>query len=90
MEVFNKGILERCIKLYSDRMSSLNLPMSEEDLQRAHEASRGAAMQVFDEQHFGHHHAKRSIEQLDDDINKVESFSCKISLLVMKWRICRS
>lgn len=73
VEVFNKGIIERCIKLYSDRMSSLNLPMSEEDLQRAHEASKGAAMKAFDEQHFGHHHAKRSIEQLDDDINKVHN-----------------
>ncbi|KAI5680199.1 hypothetical protein M9H77_01426 [Catharanthus roseus] len=71
VDVFNKGILERCLKLYSDRMNSLNLPMSEEDLQRAHGASREAAMKVFDEQHFGHHHAKRSVEQLDDEINKV-------------------
>ncbi len=28
-------------------------------------------MQAFDEQHFGRHHAKKSVEQLDEEIEKV-------------------
>ncbi|KAK4382706.1 Guanylate-binding protein 4 [Sesamum angolense] len=71
VEVFNKGILERCLKLYSSRMSNLGLPTSEESLQRAHEGSSKAAMVAFDEQHFGRHHAKKSAEQLVEEIEKV-------------------
>lgn len=71
MEVFNKGILERCLKLYSERMGKLHFPLPEEKLQEAHEKSRGEAMQAFDEQHFGRHHAKKSVEQLDEEIQKV-------------------
>ncbi|KAL2238814.1 UNVERIFIED_CONTAM: Guanylate-binding protein 4 [Sesamum indicum] len=71
VEVFNKGILERCLKLYSSRMSNLGLPTSEESLQRAHEGSSKAAMEAFDEQHFGRHHAKKSAEQLVEEIEKV-------------------
>ncbi|KAJ8749472.1 hypothetical protein K2173_025667 [Erythroxylum novogranatense] len=71
VEVFNKGILERCLKLYSDAMSKLHLPLSEKSLQDAHESSREEAMKVFDEQHFGRHHAKRSVVQLDEELEQV-------------------
>ncbi|KAI9080341.1 hypothetical protein K1719_037735 [Acacia pycnantha] len=71
VEVFNKGILERCLKLYSERMAKLHFPLPEESLQEAHEKSRGDAMQAFDEQHFGRHHAKKSVDQLDEEIQKV-------------------
>ncbi|KAA8543306.1 hypothetical protein F0562_021199 [Nyssa sinensis] len=71
VEVFNKGILERCLKLYSDSMSKLALPLSEQFLQKAHEGSREEVMKAFDAQHFGHRHAKRSVEQLDEEIDKV-------------------
>ncbi|XVF32478.1 hypothetical protein REPUB_Repub17cG0086300 [Reevesia pubescens] len=71
VEVFNKGILERCLKLYSERMGKLGLPMPEQSLQDAHERSREEAMKSFDEQHFGRHHAKRSAEQLDEEMKEV-------------------
>lgn len=71
VEVFNKGVLERCMKLYSDRMVKLSLPLSEESLQRSHEGFREETMKVFDEQHFGRHHAKKSVEKLDEEIDKV-------------------
>ncbi|XP_059433258.1 uncharacterized protein LOC132166458 [Corylus avellana] len=71
VEVFNKGILERCMKLYSENMAKLHLPHTEQDLQDAHERSREVAMQVFDEQHFGRHHANKSVMQLDEEIQKV-------------------
>eukprot|EP00268_Persea_americana_P042446 TRINITY_DN4247_c0_g1_i7.p1 TRINITY_DN4247_c0_g1~~TRINITY_DN4247_c0_g1_i7.p1 ORF type:complete len:606 (-),score=119.34 TRINITY_DN4247_c0_g1_i7:352-2169(-) len=71
VEVFNKAILERCLKLYNERMDGLVLPLSEPMLQQAHEESREAAMKVFDAQHFGRHHAKQSISQLDERILKV-------------------
>lgn len=71
VEVFNKGILERCLNLYSENMAKLRLPHTEQDLQEAHKRSRDAAMQVFDGQHFGRHHAKKSVMQLDEEIQKV-------------------
>ncbi|KAK6141617.1 hypothetical protein DH2020_024652 [Rehmannia glutinosa] len=71
VEVFNKGILERCLKLYNVRMGNLGLPTSEESLQQAHEGSKEAAMVAFDEQHFGRHHAKKSAEKLIEEIEKV-------------------
>ncbi|XP_011042440.1 PREDICTED: guanylate-binding protein 4-like isoform X1 [Populus euphratica] len=71
VEVFNKGILERCLKLYSEMMAKLPLPLSEKSLQNVHENSKGEAMKSFDEQHFGRHHAKRSVMQLDEEIEKV-------------------
>ncbi|KAF5937431.1 hypothetical protein HYC85_024937 [Camellia sinensis] len=71
VEVFNKGVLERCMKLYSDRMAKLSLPLSEESLQRSQEGFREETMKVFDEQHFGRHHAKKSVEKLDEEIDKV-------------------
>ncbi|KAK4357444.1 hypothetical protein RND71_023054 [Anisodus tanguticus] len=71
VEVFNKGILERCLNLYNERMSSVVLPMPGESLQNAHEEHKQAAMNVFDEQHFGRHHAKKSVDKLDEEIEKV-------------------
>ncbi|XVE77846.1 hypothetical protein DITRI_Ditri13aG0095900 [Diplodiscus trichospermus] len=71
VEVFNKGILERCIKLYNERMGKLGLPMPEQSLQDVHERSREEAMTAFDEQHFGHRHAERSAVQLDEEIKEV-------------------
>lgn len=71
MEFFNKGIVERCLKLYQERMSYLGLPTSEELLQQAHEGSKKVAMKAFDEQHFGRHYAKRSAEKLVEEIEEV-------------------
>ncbi|KAK9747695.1 hypothetical protein RND81_02G009400 [Saponaria officinalis] len=71
VEVFNKKIVERCLKLYSERMSLLKLPLTEVSLRGAHEESRDAAMRAFEEQHFGRHHAMKSVEQLDEEIQKV-------------------
>lgn len=71
VEVFNKGILERCLKLYSERMSKLRLPLPKHSLEEAHEGSTEAAKKTFDEQHFGRHHAKKSVEKLDEEIQKV-------------------
>ncbi|KAF7818376.1 guanylate-binding protein 4 isoform X1 [Senna tora] len=71
VEVFNKGILERCIKLYNEKMAKYGLPLNVESLQVAHERCRGEAIELFDEQHFGRHHAKKSVIQLDEKIQKV-------------------
>ncbi|CAI0385652.1 unnamed protein product [Linum tenue] len=71
VEVFNKAILERCLKIYSEGMAKINLPLTEEAVQDAHGRSRERSMKVFDEQHFGRHHAKRSVMQLDEEIDKV-------------------
>ncbi|KAI3668088.1 hypothetical protein L6452_43163 [Arctium lappa] len=71
VEVFNKKILERCVKLYEDSMSKVPLPTSEQSLQSIHEASRSEAFKVFEEQHFGRHHAKKSVEALNEDIEKM-------------------
>lgn len=71
VEVFNKGIIERCLKLYSEKMATLDLPLSEESLHGVHDRSRDEVMKVFDQQHFGHHHAKKSTMQLDEQIQKV-------------------
>ncbi|KAG8653931.1 hypothetical protein MANES_05G083700v8 [Manihot esculenta] len=70
VEVFNKGILERCLKRYSETMLNLTLPLTAQSLRDAHERSRGDAMKSFDEQHFGRNHAKRSFMQLEEEIDK--------------------
>ncbi|GJR44567.1 guanylate-binding protein 2 [Tanacetum coccineum] len=71
VEVFNKKILERCSKIYEDSMTKVVLPISEESLQSVHEASRAESLKAFEEQHFGRHHAKKSVETLDEDIEKM-------------------
>nr|WRQ20306.1 guanylate-binding protein 5 [Citrullus colocynthis] len=73
VEVFNKGILERCLKIYSDRMATVPLPITEQSLDSAHKIHRAEAMRAFDEQHFGRHHARKSVTQLDEEIDKVHS-----------------
>ncbi|XP_027350593.1 atlastin-like isoform X2 [Abrus precatorius] len=71
VEIFNKDILEKCLQLYSGRMATFSLPLSEASLQDSHDRSRNEAMQAFDQQHFGRHHAKKSVVQLDEEIQKV-------------------
>ncbi|XP_016576815.2 guanylate-binding protein 5 isoform X1 [Capsicum annuum] len=71
VEVFNKGILERCLKLYTEQMAIIVLPMQGESLQKAHGQQRDAAMEVFGEQHFGRRHARKSVDQLEAEIEKV-------------------
>lgn len=71
VEVFNKAILERCMKLYNQRMDRLHLPVPESTLEQAHDESKSEARKLFDEQHFGRHHAEQSILRLDDEIQKV-------------------
>ncbi|XP_042392697.1 guanylate-binding protein 4-like [Zingiber officinale] len=71
VEAFNKAILERCLKLYSNHMDSLQLPVEEKRLQEVHEESKFEAKKLFDHQHFGRNHAEQSILKLDDEINKV-------------------
>ncbi|KAJ6796725.1 guanylate-binding protein 4 isoform X2 [Iris pallida] len=71
VEVFNKVILERCLKLYNQKMDKVHLPAEENSLQEAHGISESEARKLFDEQHFGRHHAGESILKLDDEIQKV-------------------
>ncbi|XP_047316053.1 guanylate-binding protein 4-like [Impatiens glandulifera] len=71
VEVFNKDITERCLKFYSDQMGNLKLPLPEKYLEKDHQENRGEAMKMFDEQHFGRNHAKKSVEKLDEEIEKV-------------------
>ncbi|THU73951.1 hypothetical protein C4D60_Mb04t28250 [Musa balbisiana] len=71
VEVFNKVILERCLKLYSQRMDIMRLPMQENRLQEVHEESKAGSKKLFDRQRFGRHHAEQSIVKLDDEIQKV-------------------
>ncbi|XP_048442932.1 guanylate-binding protein 4 isoform X1 [Pyrus x bretschneideri] len=71
VEVFNKGILERCLKLYHERMEKLSLPLVEQSVQDYHERSMEEVMKLFEEQHFGRHHAKKSVEQLQEEVDKV-------------------
>jgi len=71
VEVFNKNILEKCLKLYSEKMATLVLPLTEESLQGTHVRTKDEVMQVFDQQHFGRHHAKKSVMQLDEEIQQV-------------------
>ncbi|KAJ6822537.1 guanylate-binding protein 4 isoform X2 [Iris pallida] len=71
VEVFNKAILERCMKLYNQRMDKVHLPVEENRLQEAHEESKNESRKLFEEQHFGRHYAGQSIIKLDDEIQKV-------------------
>ncbi|KAL8138983.1 LOW QUALITY PROTEIN: hypothetical protein V2J09_004984 [Rumex salicifolius] len=71
VEVFNKGILEKCLKLYNENMSDLRLPISEESLTRVHGEAREATLRMFDHERFGRSHAKKSVEKLDVEIEKL-------------------
>ncbi|RWW34841.1 hypothetical protein GW17_00000370 [Ensete ventricosum] len=71
VEVFNKVILDRCLKLYSLRMDIMRLPTQENRLQEVHEESKAEAKKLFDQQRFGRHHAEQSVVKLDDEIQQV-------------------
>ncbi|KAL6638042.1 hypothetical protein ACP70R_025614 [Stipagrostis hirtigluma subsp. patula] len=71
VEIFNKAILERCLKVYREKMDGLGLPVPVDKLQQVHEMANGEARILFDKQHFGKHHAAQSILKLEDEIKKV-------------------
>ncbi|CAL9757583.1 unnamed protein product [Musa acuminata subsp. burmannicoides] len=71
VEVFNKAILERCLKLYGQGMSKLQLPVPENKLQLAHEVSKAEAKKLLDQQLFGRRNAKESLQKFNDEIKKV-------------------
>jgi hypothetical protein len=45
VEVFNKGIIERCLKLYGEKKATLDLPLPKEYLQGVHNRSRNEVYQ---------------------------------------------
>lgn len=71
VEIFNKAILERCLKVYSERMGRAGLPVSVDKLGEFHDLAKDEARRLFNKQHFGKHHAARSILKLDEEIKKV-------------------
>ncbi|KAI0497733.1 hypothetical protein KFK09_020967 [Dendrobium nobile] len=71
VEVFNKAILDRCLKLYNQQMDRLHLPLPEDKLQLANNDSKVEARKLFDEQHFGRHHAEHSAFKLEEEMQKV-------------------
>ncbi|RRT61095.1 hypothetical protein B296_00044483 [Ensete ventricosum] len=71
VEIFNKAILERCLKLYSQGMSKLQLPVTENKLQLAHEVSKAEAQRLLDQQLFGRRNAKEYLLKFNDEIKKV-------------------
>jgi Guanylate-binding protein, C-terminal domain len=71
VEVFNKAIVERCLKVYTEKMEYLGLPVNLDKLQESHEGAKDKAIELFDRQHFGRHHATQSIQKLDEEIQKV-------------------
>lgn len=54
-------------------MATVPLPITEQSLDSAHKIHRAEAMRAFDEQHFGRHHARKSVTQLDEEIDKVST-----------------
>ncbi|XP_062214327.1 uncharacterized protein LOC133915255 [Phragmites australis] len=71
VEIFNKAILERCLKVYREKIDGLGLPVPVDKLQQVHEMANDQARIIFDKQHFGKHHAAQSILKLEDEIKKV-------------------
>jgi hypothetical protein len=71
VEVFNKGVVDQCLKLYNDMMSTVSFPLSEDLFREVHEESKTKVMGVFEEQRFGRHHAKSSVERLESEMQKV-------------------
>ena len=71
VEVFNKGILERCLKVYTERMERVGLPVSVDNLQQVHGLAEDEARKLFDKQHFGKHYAAQSFLNLDEEMKKV-------------------
>ena len=50
--------------------------MSEEHLQSTHEPAHDEALKAFDAQHFGRQHAKKSVDQLDEQMKEVRIHIC--------------
>ncbi|RLN40380.1 guanylate-binding protein 4-like isoform X1 [Panicum miliaceum] len=71
VEIFNKAILERCLKVYREKMDGLGLPVPVEKLKQVHEMANEEARIIFDKQHFGKHHAAQSVLKLEDEVKKV-------------------
>ncbi|CAL4919588.1 unnamed protein product [Urochloa decumbens] len=71
VEIFNKAILDRCLKAYREKMDGLGLPVPVDKLQQVHEMANAEARLIFDKQHFGKHHAAQSVLKLEDEIKKV-------------------
>ncbi|CAN6280986.1 unnamed protein product [Urochloa humidicola] len=71
VEIFNKAILDRCLKVYREKMDGLGLPVPVDKLQQVHEMANAEARLIFDKQHFGKHHAAQSVLKLEDEIKKV-------------------
>lgn len=71
VEIFNKAILDRCLKVYREKMDGLGLPVPVDELQKLHEMANGEARILFDKHHFGKHHAAQSALKLEDEIKKV-------------------
>ncbi|KAM0840718.1 hypothetical protein ACQ4PT_059486 [Festuca glaucescens] len=71
VEVFNKGILERCLKVYTERMERVGLPVSVDKLQQVHGLAEDEARKLFGKQHFGKHYAAQSFLNLDEEMKKV-------------------
>jgi hypothetical protein len=74
VEIFNKAILDHCLKVYREKMDSLNLPVPVDELQKLHEMTNGEARILFDKQHFGKHHAAQSALKLEDEIKEVSYY----------------
>lgn len=70
VEVFNKAILERCLMLYNKQMERLRLPLPEEKLHQYNIESKLEVKKLFDEQHFGRHHAEQSSIKLEEEMQK--------------------
>ena len=71
VEIFNKAILERCLKVYKEKMEGFGLPVPVDKLEQIHAVANGEAKMLFDKQHFGKHHAQQSVVKLEDEIKKV-------------------
>ncbi|KAI4985758.1 hypothetical protein ZWY2020_018388 [Hordeum vulgare] len=71
VEVFNKGILERCLTVYTERMEIVGLPVSADKLHLVHGLAEDEARKLFAKQHFGKHYAAQSFLNLDEEIKKV-------------------
>lgn len=69
--VFNKGILERCLKVYTERMEIVGLPVPADKLKLVHGLAEDEARKLFDKQHFGKNYAAQSFLNLDEEIKKV-------------------
>ncbi|CAA6653677.1 unnamed protein product [Spirodela intermedia] len=71
VEVFNKGVIDHCLKLYNQQMERLKLPLEVVQLEEAHNEAQRETLTAFDKQHFGRNHAKQSASKLEEEMQKV-------------------